>query len=404
MSPADACWPRSVALLTRRFHPSIGGVERYLRDLGVALVARGVQVSVVTDNDGGRLPERERIDGIDVRRFSMARSRLRAWGGLVRLAPLLRSVDVLHISDIWMLEYYYRIIARLVGPRSISLTRHGISTRDPIPDSERLRNVRARAWCDALFDDGCFIARRIGVEPDAVPDQGLNPPAASLPPSDEPELTSAIFLGRLDSDTGLEIYLEAMAALRDRHGKELWLTVYGDGPAGPALRDLADRLRVRVIWHRAHPDARDRIGDHGLAFVSGRMAIQEAMARRRLVVAAYVEPLRTDYVCGEPFSSFIVKASTGSAMAELLAPLLVDHEARRRLVASAYEHACRLTWSATAEMYLKTWREKLAVADRPTLAITRRSLRAFAETLTEESRGAAPRMLLPVDGEPLPVG
>jgi glycosyltransferase involved in cell wall biosynthesis len=388
MSGSDRPVVRSVALLARRFHPSIGGVERYLRDLGEALADRGIRVYVLADNDNGRLAARERLGAIEVRRFAMSRSRLRAWGSLARLAPLLRRVDVLHVSDVWMLEYYYRIIARLVGPRTISLTRHGISVRDPIPESERLRSRRARAWCDVLFDDGYFIEKRIGVTPDAVPNQGLNPPASAIPQTPEPAMDSAVFLGRLDTDTGLEIYLEAMAALRDRHGIDMWLTVYGDGPCAASLKDLADRLRVRVVWHCAHPDARDRITDHGLAFVSGRMAIQEAMARRRLVAAAYIDPLRRDYVCGEPFSPFIVKGSTGPALADAIVPFLRDHEARQRFVEAAYAHALQLTWGATASVYIDHWQGMLAADSRRTDALTRRSIHEFARELTEESREA----------------
>lgn len=386
---------RSILFFVKRFHPSIGGVERYVGALGEALAADGREVSVVTSDESGRLPRRERVGAIDVYRFPSARSPLRAWARLVRLVPLFRAADVVHVSDVEMLEYYHRMIGWLVGPRALTLTRHGISARDPVPDAERLRSRRAREWVDALFDDGYFIEKRLGTQPDAVPDQGLAPTADQIEQKPEPRPESAIFIGRLDTDTGIDIYLDTLAALRDRHAVHLRLTVYAAGPLEAAMRARAVRQRLAVTWNPPHPDARERIGDHALAFVSGRMAIHEAMARRRVVVAAYVDPIKRDYVCGEPFSPHIVSGCRAEQLAEAVAGLIVGHAERARLVERAFAHVRTLSWAATAETYLSQWRAMLAASSRRTDLITRRGLLSFAMQLRREAGGAEPRMVTP---------
>jgi glycosyltransferase involved in cell wall biosynthesis len=85
------------------------------------------------------------------------------------------------------------------------------------------------------------------------------------------------------------------------------------------------------------------------------MAVQESMARRRLVVAAYADPLKRDYVNGEPFSPYLVSGGDAETIASLVAHYVTHDADRRRLVDRAYEHARTLSWKRTAGEYLKLW-------------------------------------------------
>lgn len=65
----DARGRRAVALVTPLYAPAIGGVEWHVEMLARGLVKQGVEVSVITTDPIGTLPNEEILDGVVVRRF-----------------------------------------------------------------------------------------------------------------------------------------------------------------------------------------------------------------------------------------------------------------------------------------------------------------------------------------------
>jgi glycosyltransferase involved in cell wall biosynthesis len=61
--------PATVALVSPRYPPAIGGVERHVAELARGLARRGVEVEVITTDPTGRLAPFELVEGIPVRRF-----------------------------------------------------------------------------------------------------------------------------------------------------------------------------------------------------------------------------------------------------------------------------------------------------------------------------------------------
>jgi glycosyltransferase involved in cell wall biosynthesis len=60
---------RPIALVSHRYAPAIGGVERVVEQLARGLVRRGIAVEVLTTDPTGVLPSFEQRDGVLVRRF-----------------------------------------------------------------------------------------------------------------------------------------------------------------------------------------------------------------------------------------------------------------------------------------------------------------------------------------------
>ncbi|MCC7290766.1 MAG: glycosyltransferase family 4 protein [Phycisphaerales bacterium] len=357
MKPSSADGPLTITWLVKRFWPEVGGVEKYVLEVGRELAEMGHSVRVVAGDPTGSHARHERHAGLSIHRYPSRRSPWRAAWGLRALTPLFRQADVVHISDVEMFERYEAVLSRGVGARPVFLTRHGMGLGEPVSQEDRERHRRARAVVAGLLDDGMFIQRRYGQTPDRVPDPGLRPVADEIihrPPPAEP---SAVFIGRLEPDSGIDLYLDALARLRDRHGTILPLGVYGDGSLKPRLIERAMRERLDVAWRPPAPDAQDRLLDGTLAFVSGRMAIFEAMARRRPVVAAYVDPLKRDYVCGEWFSRHVSAGASGADLADRVLRLLRDARLRDQQAQAAFEEVRRLSWRATALQYLAVWRQ-----------------------------------------------
>lgn len=125
-------------------------------------------------------------------------------------------------------------------------------------------------------------AERIIVKPNFVADPGLR----STPPSASKQL---LYVGRLSTEKGVGVLVEAFSRLLDRHG--LQLVIVGDGPEHTALERRAGP-GVRFVGRLSHEETLRRMhGARALVFPSicyeGQpMAVLEAMAAGLPVVAS----------------------------------------------------------------------------------------------------------------------
>jgi glycosyltransferase involved in cell wall biosynthesis len=344
-----------IVFFCNRFWPAVGGVERYVAELARALLYRGHQVAVVAGDHTGRLPETERHDGIFIHRFPATRSPMRCRLRLIGQRRLFNNADIVHICDTQMVEYYRRMIGWIARPRTLCMTMHGMSCIHPVPDRELRNSRRAARFVDAVAHDGNFIGRWLGIAPNATIPQGLRPKAGQLANIPEPDDPSAAYIGRLEPDTGVYLYFDALAILRDQHNIDLPLHVYGAGSLDAELKQRAANDNLDVTFHGTVNHAQFRLSDHLLAFVSGRMAIHEAMARRRAVVAAWCNPIRADYVREEAFSPFILTGGSGEELASHAARLITEEPFRHDLIERALDHVRPLSWERTADAYLELW-------------------------------------------------
>lgn len=384
--------PLRIVWLAKAAAPDVGGVQKYVYEVARILAGDGHHFTLMAGDRSGRLAKRDTCEGIHIRRFPTGRSATRLTASLWRNLDAFLTADVIHVSDLEILELYHATLGWLLGPRPVFLTRHGMSGRFPLPAGECLRARRAALLAWGTVDDGAFIEKRLGVAPDVIINPGLRPTADELPRSPEPEPRTAVFLGRLEPDTGIELYLQSLAFLRERDGIHLRLDVYGEGTLKSRLAAWARARRLPVVWHPARPRGQMLLHQGQLAFVSGRMAIFEAMARRRPVIAAYPNPLKRDYICGEWFSPFIDAGHTPEQIADHVARLVRDPFLLRARVEAAYEAVRGLDWRHTADAYLALWRTKLA-EPRWGRTLGRGDLLRLALRLWRERRGAAISLL-----------
>lgn len=349
----------NILFLTQHYWPGFGGVETYVRNLAGALIELGHQVTVVTGATADDQVECEEYDGVRIHRYPATRSKIRCRAWFVKNALLFRSAEVIHVSNTLMVEYLRDMLGPFINWSRVFLTRHGMSGQFPVPDSERTRARRSQKWVAGVVHDGRFIERWLDVKPDLCPEQGLFPVADEIAPVQEPPPHSAIFIGRLEPDTGITDYIESTRLINEKLATPFSLHVYGQGSLKAHLLHRAEQLRAPVVFHEPTPDARERIAEHCFAFVDGRMAIHEAFARRRAVIAVYRNPWKRDYLCGETFSPYLVAVDSPEAHARRVVELATCPMERLSLSANAFEYARTLNWRRTAEAFLELWQSRL---------------------------------------------
>lgn len=320
------------------FHPSLGGIETVSALLVEQFERRGHAVTVVTQTAA---------HGIDAA----------ADAGAVRVVRRPTALQLLALVQWSDLVFHNNISLRFAWPllvlrRPWVVAHHTWIARTGIIGRLKRRLLRyathmapSRALADAL-PVPCAIV------PNPYADD-LFRPVDSLPRSAE-----LVFVGRLVSDKGVELLLDALSRLAQR-GRRVRLTVIGDGPEGPALREQGASLglgtQVEFAGRLVGPALVAALSTHQVLVVPsvweepfGVVAL-EAMACGCVPLVARSGGL-PDAVGA---AGLVVARGDPEALAQGIEALLGDPALRDRYRAEAPSHLARHTRERVARDYLR---------------------------------------------------
>lgn len=261
-----------VLMVTRLFHPWVGGMERQALKLARALADDGVEVRIVTGHWFKGTPRRERIEGVDIFRNhtlweGFGVRGLRRIGGYVYMLSLAwhlwierNSYDLIHVHGL----SYHTYVARLVGSRAgkpviVKLANSGSAS--DITKLESGQHLAGTGWmlpgalrCDRIVALNPTIADELrlhGVDESRIVHipNGVSVPIVDRDYVERPE-TRLLYLGRLHPQKDLTTLLEAVGRLLAA-GDRVTLELVGDGPDRSRLegevasRGLADSVNFR---------------------------------------------------------------------------------------------------------------------------------------------------------------
>jgi glycogen(starch) synthase len=361
-----------------------GGLARHVRKLSEELVARGVEVHVLT-RGGGHLPAQEDRHGVIVHRlreppFPKDTSAFVRWVSSMNADMRARAgelcetydFDLVHSHD-WLVAAGAERTARRFGlpwVTTVHATEFGrhqgwVQTypQSRIHAAERGMVRRADHVITVSEFMGRHVAGVFGVDPSHVTviPNGIDPADLSPVQDDLPALREqfaepnerlVLLVGRLVYEKGFHIALDALAPVIREQG-DVRFVVAGTGIAEEELKRQARRLRLThagtfLGW----------VGDdmlHSLYRVAdlcivpsiyepfGLVAL-EAMASGCLCIVADTGGLREvvpdDGSVGHRFRSKDV-----DALREVVEQVLGDDDARARAVAAAREHVLSFDWA-----------------------------------------------------------
>lgn len=263
-----------VLMVTARYFPFMGGIETHVHEVGKRLAAAGVDVTVLTTDPGGRLPAREYIDRVHIRR-------VRAWPGRrdYYFAPgVARAIarepwDVVHCQGIHTLVPPMAMLAAMRAEIPFIVTFHtgGHSSRlrnaargvqwatlrpllarakaliavSPFEASSFRRKLRLPADRFVVIRNGGQLPA-FNVTPDPTPDSA---PGADSTNTPENSIGTRHFfplivsIGRLERYKGHHRVLAAFPYVRADYPNAR-LLILGSGPYEAKLRRMAARLGV----------------------------------------------------------------------------------------------------------------------------------------------------------------
>lgn len=240
-----------IAMVSARCQPEIGGIESHVAEVATRLVARGVDLEVLTTDRSGELPTVERVDGYVVRRFR-AYPPHRDWYFSPGLfwAVLRGRHDLVHMQGVHTLVAPLTMLAAILRRAPFVLTFHtggnssALRERARGPQFAVLAPLLRRAR--SLVGVSVFEGRRF--------DEVLGRPAGSIqvirnggslpaPGPVTPEPGLMLSSGRLERYKGHHRAIEALPELL-RLRPDARLEILGSGPYEAELLALAERLGV----------------------------------------------------------------------------------------------------------------------------------------------------------------
>ena len=374
-----------IAILTPRYAPAIGGVERVAEMQARELQRRGARVEVLTTDPSGRLPRVELRDGVLVRRFPTL-----ANDGVYFLAPLLGRWLARHAHAFALLHAhsYHTPIALQAALASRSATiplvvtphYHGTGhsrlrrwLHVPYrPLGQWMLQQAARVLCVSQVEEQ-LLQRHFGgrlrtmVVPNGVDVDELSAACGTARRASGDAPLHVLSVGRLDAYKRTDRLVDAVAHLPI--GARLRLV--GDGPQRATLErqvatlGLGERVqfdgqlsRPALLEAYASADVFASLSEHesfGLAVleaaVAGLPVLASDIAAHR-EVAGYLPSGRTSFV-------------SPAAPPDAIAGLLVSMAARGR--ATSVQHWPLPTWSAHVDRTVACYADAIA-RQRPEVA------------------------------------
>lgn len=330
--------------LTRLYEPHIGGVEKHVKEVAKRLVKKGHEVSIVTENFSGDLPEFESKDGIKIYRFKPG-GKLTVWLWFWRNRRLIEQADVVHAHDV----FFWLFPSRFPFPKKpMYVTFHGYEGDVPPKKGAVLVRKLSEKLAQGNICIGDYIAKWYGTKPTFVSYGAVELPRRFT--EGKTAENRLIFVGRLDEQTGILTYLETVKELK-KNGVKVELEIYGDGKFRPKAEKVGK-------VHGFVKDPLKPLAQARFALVSRYLSILEAMLFKKLVFAVYDNPLKQDYLKMAPFAKWIVIETSPKKLAEKIKHFLENPQQEKKMVEPAYNWAKKQTWDKVVKLYENLWSKK----------------------------------------------
>jgi glycogen synthase len=321
------------------FYPAVGGYEIVAFTLAHQLAARGHQIKIITFTPGGQ------DAGLPFQVY--------------RTPRIDTMVKLLRWSDIYIQN---NVSFRLLWPillcwRPLVCVHHGFyarSTDTMFSWRHRLKHLTT------LLSTNISVSRAVAEKIPGKSHVVLNPYRDDIffrIPSIQKD-RDLFFVGRMVSDKGIDVLVEAMAKLRDR-GLRPSLTVAGSGPEEPAIRRRVNELHLGNLVTFAGQVTGEKLNElvnaHKIMVVPSRegegfgvVALEGIACGCVLVGSTHGGLPEAIGQCGRTFP-----AEDSSALAELLHDLLAHPETWKDFFDHAQAHLDAHRPSIVAERYLE---------------------------------------------------
>lgn len=351
-----------ILFITPRFYPELGGVEKHVNSIAERLSKSGNKITIITSTYRNDLKCIEKINGIDVYRNRLSKSDKHSYIStslqlgkmmffLLRNFSLIKSHDVIHLHDpatfLWAIP-----LIPFLGKR-IFITFHGFEGY-PIQNIYKIIRKLAEGFTKGNICVGEFITKWYGTKPTFIIVGGVELDTKIYDNYNE---ESAVFVGRLEKDTGILDFIDCLSILKDRHGIDLPLHICGDGSLRSKVIQNAKDKNTKIILHGFVENVRTYMLNSHYVFATGYLSILEAMYCKRPVFSIYDNPLKKDYLYSIPETdNLMFVAGSSQELVTKIYNVIKSSELEKSVLEKAYVFANNQSWDNIANTYLNLYK------------------------------------------------
>jgi len=333
---------QSILFLTRLYHPHIGGVEKHVKLLSEGLEDRGFDVTIITERFDKKLPLFERIGRADVYRIPIGKNqrtkKFYIWKWMILHLPLIRGNGIIHVHDVY---YWLLPIRLLILTKKVFVTFHGYEGY-PLKRSWIWQRKIAEKLSNGSICVGKFMKKWYFSSPTSVIYGAVRLTSNKFTENSQ----SAVFFGRLDSQTGILEYVKAYGLIRKKY-PDFKFTIIGEG-------ELAKKIPKDIKLLKFTHDVSIYIGKSRFIFVSRYLSMLEALVQKKEIIAVYTDPIMKDYLQMSPFSKYISINKNGEEIAKDVIKRMSQKPPRKK-IENGYDWGKKQTWNNMITIYMKLW-------------------------------------------------
>ncbi len=242
-----------VALVCKRYHPYIGGIETHVKNIGEILANQGFDVDVLTLNTSKGLTNNECLNKVNIKRFKCwIQSNADSYSSSLHryLSVNSKKYDIIHAHDYQALPALYAILSK--NTNKIVFTPHYHSTGHNL-SGKILRIPYSYIWsrylhradkiiCVSDAEKNAFLKRfkiddeKFIVIPNAVDFHGIR--AAN---SQEMQKQTILYVGRIERYKNIQYIVEALKYLDEQYT----FCIIGQGSFKTELQKYISSLGVQ---------------------------------------------------------------------------------------------------------------------------------------------------------------
>jgi len=374
--------------VTHQYRPAIGGAEKYITDLSEELARRGHQVDVFTSRSldyhtwRSELPRFERLEGVNVYRFSSLVRTERVWRALAygfagywrtrarRYEPFIfygngpicpgmfvaimrraHQYDLLHVNNLHYSHAWIAYIAARIRHLPIVITPHVHAEQPATYDVGYLRTIlrnshailadtyAEKQYLDQLGLNPEIVVGGVGLRQEQFPSLGQHEGRRRFGLPEDGFVI--LFLGRKTEYKGLEMALDAFVALRQTRSDVYFLAIGPETEFSQALWSRYSSVEGLVI--RGTVIDEERLAALSACDVLVMPSVEEAFGIVYLEAWAYRKPViganiaSVASIITDGVNGFLVEPYRVEPLVKCLTHLLEHPELAKRMGESGYK-------------------------------------------------------------------
>jgi glycosyltransferase involved in cell wall biosynthesis len=287
-------------------------------------------------------------NGIEIYRIFINKDdwfkKFRIWFQLFKLRNIIKLADIVHCHDVFFWYFPFRLLYK---NKPIYTTFHGYESYPINKKAIIVRKISELLSCGNICV-GEFMAKWYKTNPTYIFYGGIS--CNKIHRDIKLNKESAVFVGRLDDQTGIFEYVRAFKLLRKKY-PHFNFVVIGEG----VYKNIINK-DIKVLGWIKNPQF--YIEHNNFSFVSRYLSILEAMISKRLVIATYDNPLKEDYLRMTPYADWIVIEKDPKKLAERVIYYMEHPKEKDAMIEKAYQWAKLQTWDKVVDTYLQLWKLK----------------------------------------------